>query len=172
LIDSFNDASLTLGNTRTITINSDVQVNAFDLSADAIDGAVVTGSVNNVGNVIARTGRAISLREDETPSVTPPDIVVDVGDPDIVVDVSNDISETIKEESDLSSTSNAEPVGLVSDASRLFDSVFTACDKTRNKNADTERCQLEKSMQQFLGTLLVGGDLPGLPNVSKIRQDR
>jgi len=163
LIDSYNDANLTLGNTRTIVINSDVQINAFDLAVDATDGAVVTGSVTNVGNVIARTGRAITLRENETLSVTSPDIIVDVG---------NDISETIKEESDLLPASNAEPVGKVSDASRLFASVFNACDKTKNKNVDTERCQLENSMQQFLGTLLIGGDLPRSSNVSEIRKGR
>ena len=163
LIDSFNDANLTLGNTRTITVNDDVQINAFDLATDATDGTVVTDSVSNVGNVIARTGRAITLRENETLSVTTPDIVVDV---------SNDISETIKEESDLSPASNAEPVGKVSDASRLFASVFNACDKTRNKNVDNERCQLENSMQQFLGTLLIGGDLPDSSNVSEMRKGR
>ncbi|OUR90608.1 hypothetical protein A9Q81_19185 [Gammaproteobacteria bacterium 42_54_T18] len=163
LIDSYNDASLTLGNTRTITINNDVQINAFDLATDATDGAVVTGSVSNVGSVIARTGRAITLRENETLSVTTPDIVVDV---------SNDISETIKEESDLSPGSNAEPVGKVSDASRLFASVFNACDKTQSKHVDKERCQLENSMQQFLGTLLIGGDLPGLSNISEIQKGR
>ncbi|MBV1922367.1 MAG: hypothetical protein KUG73_16945, partial [Pseudomonadales bacterium] len=198
LIDSFNDASLTLGNVRTITINSDVQVNAFDLVADATDGAVVTGSVNDVGSVIARTGRAITLRENEIPSVTPPDVVdpdvvdpdvvdpdvvdpdvvdpdvvdPDVVDPDVVVGISNDISETIKEENDLSSTSNAEPVGMVSDVNRLFSTVFNACDKTRNKTVDAERCQLENSMQQFLGALLIGGDLPRFPNVSERQKER
>ncbi len=163
LVDSFNDASLTLGNTRTITVNSDVQINAFDLATDVTDGTVVTDSVSNVGSVIARTGRAITLRENETLSVTTPDIVVDI---------SNDISETIKEESDLSPASNAEPVGKVSDASRLFASVFNACDKTRNKSVDTERCQLEHSMQQFLGTLLIGGDLPSPSDASEIRKGR
>lgn len=151
LMDAAGGASLSTGNTRPLQINSDVTITAFNNAADPANGVVTVEGINNSGTLLARTGRSVTLTG---VSANPFDPGGNDNSPG-VSDGTNDVLDTPDADGgpqDLTPGDIKTPLDL------LFSDVFGDC--TRNNERREPSCEVESALKRFMGSLLIGGELP------------
>lgn len=147
LIDSFNNANLTLGSVRPITIGSDVQISAYNQLTDPATGTVISGDLPVGNQVQARAGRTVQIRQDLT---------LAVDDPDITIEIDDELADAVNKD-DTGNTPDNKVTASQSDVQNLFQAQLAACNTNEQQSTD---CVKNRLMVQFLESLLIGGDLP------------
>ena len=163
-VDSVGGASL-VGQTRNVTLNSDVSIEAYNVLSDASDGSVTSADlVDNGAALVARTGRAIQINQ-PAPVVTTPVPEVDGDELDRVVE------DTVSDSGESSGPAEESITQQVESDRKQVANVYGAafgnqCSEA-NLSAESEAdCRVEQSLVGFLGTFLIGGELPGAATLS------
>lgn len=144
-VDSLGAATLSAGNSRDLTVNSDATIQAYNNAVDATDGTVSLSDVTNNGTVVAHTARAIQLGGQSLVSTTAPELNNTVTDVVIPV-IPKNPKIVIPEE-----TPSQTPVDL------LFADVFGDC--LTDASVSQQQCQQEQAVRRFMSSLLIGGEL-------------
>ena len=151
-INNSTTVPLTGGNTRDAVIAADVTIEAYNNIGDPLNGTSTLQGVTNNGNLLVHSGREISATS---------------GDPVPVdtTDVENAISSIIQGETETESDPESvtetavSQEGNSSPAQQMFSQVFQACDASSGKYSKSQ-CSAETELQNFLQSLLIGGQLP------------
>jgi filamentous hemagglutinin family protein len=163
IIDNHSEVVLTTGNSRDVTLNSDVTVNVYNNVTDALDGSqdVQALTLNNA-QINVRTARSFVASAGSilapvvppvTPPVTPPVVPIVVDEVDLLSDIEAVINDSVTD-----SDQDVSP-RTTNNTSAIFQQVFTACENATE--ADRERlCGVEYLIKDFLNSLLIGGQLP------------
>ncbi|MCG8668406.1 MAG: filamentous hemagglutinin N-terminal domain-containing protein [Pseudomonadales bacterium] len=151
-LDSVGGATLSEDNSRVLQVNSDVTISSFNNGADALDGTVSTQGIDSSGSLLARTGRSMTLV-----GAALIDAPVDNGDVQTpgLDDTLNDILEEPDAEV-IPPVISESPAGKTP-LDKLFADVFGDC---REQRRGRNNCQVDNAVKRFMGSLLIGGDLP------------
>jgi len=175
-IDTIGGATLTGGNNRDLTLNSDVEIISQNNAGDPISGNTIVASVVDNGVTLrARAGRFIQINQGALAATSfssePPD---ENGEPPLIEDILSNVNED--PDPDLANVDGDESDKEgTADIDLAMDSYFAQChsqiDKGSNQDSDHDThhdskakqddlCQREKSLRQFLSKLFIGGRIP------------
>ncbi len=177
LIDAVGGATLTGSNRRSVILNSDVSISSLNAVAGT-DGIVDLQNNSNIGpaSLLAGTGRNITIIGFEAlapivppiippvvPPVTPP-IQPPITTPEPVRDsINSAILAGQDTAAQVSVSTNHKVAGSPSmtNVNSLFSSVFNteACASVDQRGKGRTHCAVNQAIQQFLGSLMIGGEI-------------
>jgi len=141
---------LTSGNTRNVTINTDVTINAYNQLNDPLTGNVnISDEVLNNGTTGIGSSRSLTV---QALRATAPAI------PEGGTEVAENIVSSVTQQQIAPEQVPTQP-STVTDSQIVFNQVFNACDSV-NSGESQKKCGQEKVIQNFLNSLLIGGNLP------------
>jgi len=160
---------LSAGNTRNVTISSDVTIDVYNLVGDPLTGTtVIDADVVNNGTINIKAGRSliaestIVVAPPTNPPTNPPTIPP-VIPPNVIDEITNEVSAITQEQQ---ITTDPALQTTSADSQFIFNQVFTACDSINSREQNI-KCGQEKAMQGFLNSLLIGGSLPEMKTDEK-----
>ena len=155
-IDNTSVLALTGESTRNSLINSDVTIEVYNNLADPVTGTSSLQGVVNNGSLLVHSSRVISGESGQLFAIT-------------IEDIENSISSVVQEtiesesESEVSSTAAVAQAETETPAQQVFNQVFQACDSSSSSYSKAQ-CSVETALQQYLQSLLIGGELPKVGN--------
>ena len=149
-------AALSPGNTRDVTINSDVVIDVYNLATDTLNGtAEIDSEVINNAVINVRSGRSLLVKSDLTNLTPAPPVIA----PIVVTNVENEVAAITQEQEQVSSLDEVTPSSGSTESQLLFNQVFNTCGAGSSID-EQKKCGQAKVMMNFLNSLLIGGNLP------------
>ncbi|AFU98401.1 filamentous hemagglutinin N-terminal domain-containing protein [Simiduia agarivorans] len=170
VLDNYNDAALNTG-VRTITLNTGSSLRSYNSLGDSQTGTVINQSVDaSNATLSAYANRQLALLTEAptptpTPVPTPVPTPMPTPTPERPVDldsVQNDLSKPTENTETSTPNETANP-----SVDNLLTRATGACQPDNSSQDTSPRCKNQAAIERFLGSLLIGGQLPQVGDSSK-----